>query len=82
MALATLVESHILLYSMRKGGEKGKLIFLLDTPTNPGQTNPGHDKPWAGQTLDTTNPGQNRTGGMHTWQCKLRFCVHNFADFR
>jgi hypothetical protein len=39
-------------------------------------TNPGHNKPWTGQTLDTTNPGQNRTGGMHTWQCKLRFCVH------
>jgi hypothetical protein len=36
------------------------------------------------QTLDTTNPGQNRTGGMHilhTWHCKLRFCVHNLADF-
>jgi hypothetical protein len=57
-----------------------------DTPTNPGQTNPGqtnpgHDKPWTRQTLDTTNPGQNRTGGMHTWQCKLRFSVHNFTDF-
>jgi hypothetical protein len=55
--------------------------------TNPGQTNPGHDKPWTGQTLDRTNPGHDKPwteynrGHAHTWQCKLRFCVHNFADF-
>jgi hypothetical protein len=36
------------------------LDVIYGTQTNPGQTNPGHDKPWTQQTTDTTNPRHDK----------------------
>jgi hypothetical protein len=41
----------------------------FDTPTNPGERNPGDDKPWTRQTLDKIEQG--RDSAMY---CTLRLC--------
>jgi hypothetical protein len=44
-----------------EGKKSGRGKRLDDAPTNTGQTNPGHGKPWTGQTLDMKNPGHDKS---------------------